>query len=369
MHRVLLALACATALCGTASADVSMLDHQAVKGAAAKAGDKKGARPKATGSVALTDATGLEYFINDNITFSTSSSASGAASEASYVADVAADTLNGGTSPATLNDAFDGFNTMCLSTGTNFGPCVTGNANYVIYNNNGASTRDAACNNRQAVFNPQTIAIGGGTVRLSRKVYVPATDSFARWLNIVTNTGATPVTLNLSIANNLGSDSNTTIVSSSSGNAAAELADTWVSTFQNWSGTTSSDPRLGHVLRGATGAVPLAAVNFANGDDNPFWAYTLTLQPGETRIIANFATGQATRAAAAAKASQLAGFPAVAQACMTPTELSQVANFVAGGTALAAPVAVPAGDRIGWIALGLGLLAAGFWISRRRANV
>lgn len=341
-----------------------MLDHQAVKGAAAKAGDKKGTRPNATGSQALTDALGLEYFINDNITFSTSSSASGAASEASYVAAVAADTLNGGTAMDSLGDGFDGYNTVCLSTGANF-QCRTGNASYVIYNNNGNSTRDAACGNRQVLFNPQTIAIAGGTVRLSRKVYVPATDSFARWLNILTNTGASAVTLNMSVANNLGSDSSTVIVSSSSGNAAAELADTWVSTFQDWSGTTSGDPRLGHVLRGATGAVPLAAINFANGDDNPYWGYTLTLQPGETRIIANFVTGQATRAAAAAKAAQLAAFPAAAQACMTPTELSQVANF---GTAPTATVAVPAGDRIGWIALGLGLLAAGFWISRRRAN-
>src|ERR1700759_4023004 len=40
--------------------------------------------PVATGSVSLIDSAGLEYFINTNITFSTSSSASAAASEASY---------------------------------------------------------------------------------------------------------------------------------------------------------------------------------------------------------------------------------------------------------------------------------------------
>jgi hypothetical protein len=50
----------------------------------------------ATGSYALIDAAGLKYFINTNITFNTTSSASGAASEASYTQAVSASTLNGG---------------------------------------------------------------------------------------------------------------------------------------------------------------------------------------------------------------------------------------------------------------------------------
>ena len=66
-------------------------------------------------------------------------------------------------------------------------------------------------------------------------MFVPTNDSFGRWLNIVTNTGATAATFNLIIANNLGSDNNTVIVTSSNGNATAETTDTWVTSFQNYS--------------------------------------------------------------------------------------------------------------------------------------
>src|SRR5664279_5592330 len=60
-------------------------------------------KPKATGSVALIDNSGLKYFINTNITFSTTSSASGAASEASFTGPIVASTSAGGTTMSTLN--------------------------------------------------------------------------------------------------------------------------------------------------------------------------------------------------------------------------------------------------------------------------
>jgi len=119
-------------------------------------------------------------------------------------------------------------------------------------------------------------------------------------------------------------------VSSSSGDNVADLTDTWVTTFQNFSGTTSSDPRLGHVLQGAGAATPLAGVNFADGDDNPYWGYTLTIAPGETASIVNFAVGQPSKAAAAAKAAELAGFPSSARQCLSSSELASVKNFVSG---------------------------------------
>jgi len=45
-----------------------------------------------TGAISLIDAGGLKYFINTDVTFTTSSSASGAASEASYTHQIAAST-------------------------------------------------------------------------------------------------------------------------------------------------------------------------------------------------------------------------------------------------------------------------------------
>ena len=318
----------AASFCASAVADVSLTDRQALRREAKQARKDGRSQPgtltTATGEDQLIDGSGLQWFVNSNITFATSSSASGAASEASYTGPVIATTASGGTTSSTLNDAFDGYNTLCVSLTGATGPCATGDADYVIYNNNGPATLETG--NRQVALATQTI----GDLAVSRKVYVPATDSFARWMNVFRNDGASPVTFNVITANNLGSDSNTRIVTTSNGDAVPELSDKWVTTFQNYSGTTSSDPRLGHVLQGAGASVPLAGLSFVDNDDNPYWSYTVTLQPGQTGIILNFAVAQPSKAAAAAKSAELAALPASALQEMTAGEQSEVLNFVPG---------------------------------------
>jgi hypothetical protein len=314
-------------LCATATADVSLTDRQALGPRVKQA--RKDQRTASSAAMAdsnsLIDASGLEWFVNSNITFSTSSSASGAVSEASYTGPVQATTVSGGLTSSTLSDAFDGYNTLCVSLTGATGPCGTGDPDYVVFNQNGPATLEAG--GRQVALASQAI----GDLTVSRKVYVPATDSFARWLNVFRNDGAAPVTFNAILANNLGSDSNTVLVTTSDGDAIPELTDKWVTTFQNYSGTTSSDPRLGHVLQGAGAPVALAAVSFMDGDDGPYWSYTLTLAPGETGIIMNFAVAQPSKAAAAAKAAELAAAPVAALASMTADELGAVRNFDLGG--------------------------------------
>lgn len=317
-----------------------------------------------TGEQALIDASGLEYFINTNITFTTSSSASGAASEASYTGSVNADTSGGGTVAATLSDAFDGDGSLCVSTNGGTGPCVSGGGGnlggftYTMYNDNGVGTTE--CGGRQVVLNPQTI----GSLTVQRKVYVPDTDEFVRFLNIVTNNGAAAATVNLISSNNLGSDSGTAITATDSGDTTATTADRWVASFQAFSGTTSSDVRLGHVFYGSGGSVGLGNLTFVDGDDNPFWSYSLTLQPGETRAVAWFTTGQETRAAAAAKSAELAEFGTNAQACLSATEIGQVANFAIAGP-VTPVVEVPTANVYGLIALAALLLGAGLVLFRR----
>jgi len=306
-------------------ADVSLLERRAAGRKSSKG--KPHVPNKATGSIKLIDAQGLQYFINTNITFSTSSSASAAMSEASFSHAVAASTLNGGTTASTLNDAFDGYEAMCLSLNNTVATCETGNANFVIYNKNGPPTTECpgpvSKVNRQVVFPVQT----NGNIQFFRKVFVPDNDQFARWLNYFTNTGGTPQTVTMVTSNNLGSDTNTVIVSSSNGNQTAEVTDTWVTTFQNFSGTTTSDPRLGHVFQQTGAPVQLSGIFFANGNDRPFWGYTFTLAPGQTKIIMNFVTGQPTKAAANAKSAELAGLPPNAVQCLTTTDQQEIVNF------------------------------------------
>ncbi|HRI89037.1 MAG TPA: hypothetical protein PK869_12265, partial [Candidatus Hydrogenedentes bacterium] len=119
------------------------------------------------GSVSLIDASGLEFLINTDVTFATSSNASGAANDAAYTGAVAATTTGGGTVNAALDDAFNGYNSLFV--------------NNVSYNLNGAATLE--CEGRLVEFPEQTI----GDLSVQRKVFVPSDDAFCRWLNIVTN--------------------------------------------------------------------------------------------------------------------------------------------------------------------------------------
>jgi len=310
---LLASLAMLLAVAPALRADVTLTDRQAVEKEARKKmikHEKKGEKARtipnenrgsltATGSQSLIDDSALEWFINSDITFITSSSASGAASEASYTHAVAASTSAGGTTSSTLNDLFDGYNGMAISFSGATGPVSTGNPNYNIYNNNGAASTE--CSGRQVVLGAQII----NNIRVQRKIYVPDNDAFCRWLNIFTNQDTVSRTFNMITGNNMGSDSNTIIVTTSDGDASAEIGDNWVTTMQNYSGGTSPDPRAGHVLKGPGAPVGLANILFTNGDDNPYWAYTLTLTPGETAIIMNFAVGQPNKAAAASSAGLL----------------------------------------------------------------
>jgi hypothetical protein len=278
-------------------------------------------QPHATGSKALIDQAGFKWFINTDITFSTTSSASAGDSEGSYTHAVPASTMNGGTVTSTLNDAYDGYNSLAMS--VNGTVCnSTGTANCTWYNKNGALTA-SDCNSRQLLFPTQVI----DGLNVSRRDYVPSDDHFERILNVFNNPTAAPITVTMSILNNLGSDSNTKITGTSSGDTTPSTADNWVTTFQNFTGTTTSDPRLGHVLQGTGAAVPASGVTFTDGNDNPFWTYDFTVAPGQTRIIGNFAVADGSIAQSKADSARLEALPPAAIECMSQTDLANLANF------------------------------------------
>jgi hypothetical protein len=106
---------------------------------------------------------------------------------------------------------------------------------------------------------------------------------------------------------------------------------------------------------------PLSFIHFVDGDDNPYWTYTVTLNPGQTKIITTFVTGQPSKAAAAAKSAQIAGLPPTTLQCLTPNEVSEIVNFAASATL------VPTLSNLGLAVLCLAL--AGFAMMRlRRRN-
>lgn len=367
MRRILAVAVLSLVTAPLLNADVSIIERREAR---TKAGADKPRRHRhpgaATGSTALTDSQGLKYFINTDLSFSTSSSASGAMSSAAYTHSVAASTSAGGATFSTLTGAFDGYNGLCLSLNNTVTTCSVDDPNFIIYNQNGPATTECpgpvSHVNRQVVFSPQL----AGSIQMSRKVFVPDNDEFARWLNIFTNTGGSPQTVTMVTSNDLGSGTNTVIVSDSKGNTTPDVTDTWVTTFQNFTGSTSNEPRLGHVLQQTGAPVQLAGIFFANGNFNPYWGYTFTLAPGETKIIANFVTGQPTKAEANAKAAELAGLPPNALQCLSTAEQAEIANFNA---APAPPIAtVPTLSWGSLAALVVLLGTAALWFLRRRAT-
>jgi putative cell wall-binding protein len=305
-------------------------------GAAQRDGDVK---PDATGSRSLIDADGMKFFINTDITFSTSSSASAGMSEASGTHAVPASTSAGGMSNTMLEDAYDGYQSLAIYTGAQPpGPVETGNASYDIYNKNGAAPT-AACDGQGLDFPIQTD--GGLGVTMTREVYVSPDDDFARWLDVFTNTGASPVTFDAETANNLGSDNHTTITGTSSNDAVPSTSDDWVTTSAGFQGKTNDKPRLGHIMEGPGASLPLEGVHFANGNDNPYWSYELTIPAGQTEAILNFAVVDGTIAASKADSARLDALPATALECLTPTQESDIVNFSAAPPARSAPPYIP----------------------------
>ncbi len=114
-----------------------------------------------------------------------------------------------------------------------------------------------------------------------RRVYVPQEANFVRYLNVLTNPTGADITVSVEYDTNLGSDSNTTIVATTSGDIIADLADSWAVTNGD-----SRDPIVSHIWDGL-GAMDTVDVLFlsAPGDDDVDWTWdSVTVAPGETKI-------------------------------------------------------------------------------------
>lgn len=272
--------------------------------------------------VALVDASGLEYFINTNVTFSITSSASGAASEASYTRAVPASTSLGGTTMSTLEDAFDGYNAVGIEvSGGGRGKGILP-AGVVMYNNNGAATLENG--GRTVVFNTQSI----DGINVSRKVFVPANNTFARWMTLLHNTGEVDVDIAVYTFGNLGSDENTIIHDTSSGDDVVTSEDSWAVSYQDYENNAkgvvniSTDPRLAHIF------FDVDDISFIAGDDITQWVTSFELPVGERRIVLNYVSGMPNLPSAEAMARALANPNTAANAkdFMTADERRDVVN-------------------------------------------
>jgi MYXO-CTERM domain-containing protein len=264
-----------------------------------------------TGIHTLTDASGLEYWIADDATWSTTYSASGALTDATYTTWVTASTVSGGTTTSSyMYDSFDAYGLIKIDGDSYWG--------------NGPATFE--CGDRQLVYGTQAM----GDLSVWRKVYVPDDDAFARMLVFLENDTKKDVSAKVGFTGNLGSDNGTTVKADSSGDAVVDLSDNWAVSMQDFSyaGTFySSDPRLGHVWQNGFGSVVADEITLEEKNEDFHWRFTVTVPAGKTIALMTYVTGQPTIAAAEAQAIALFGMPSTATECMTKDELAQVINF------------------------------------------
>jgi hypothetical protein len=146
-------------------------------------------------------------------------------------------------------------------------------------------------------------------ITVNRTIYAPADQNYLRYYDRFTNSTETPLVLNAVFGGNLGSDSDTTLSRTSSGDSTLTLGDHWAITFENAqlnpAGPVQNDPVVG-VLFGNTSALQGFASRwegsvFTNtwvpysgespniyGNDGLSYRFQFTLQPGQTSALMYF---------------------------------------------------------------------------------
>jgi len=181
---------------------------------------------------------------------------------------------------------------------------------------------------REVVYPEETLA----GLEVSRKVFVPATGAgFARFLSILRNAGAAPVTTTYTFGGNLGSNGNTFVFTTSSGDATVTTADRWAVSNDSDGDATQErfDPTVGTIWDGfAPGAAQTATTTtFVNGDDGPEFDYDVTVPPGSTFVFLHAVVQRESDASAVAAATELSAGLSDVFAGMSLAELSQLRNW------------------------------------------
>jgi Ca2+-binding RTX toxin-like protein len=214
------------------------------------------------------------------------------------------------------DDSWDEWGSLYIGSTADDAPLNTA---YSSFDDNSCTREDGG---RELVF-PQLTVNG---LLVQRKLFVPASGlPGGRILTLVTNPSGSPVTTTVQYSStndndgDLGSDNQTGVRSSSSGDATFTPADLWAVTSDHafLGGTVNSDLALAHVVDGSGGSDRVDHIVAADPStelDNLVYRWdNITILPGQTAAIMAFEVQQgvpdgnasAEDAAAAAAAQQV----------------------------------------------------------------
>jgi len=162
-------------------------------------------------------------------------------------------------------------------------------------------------------------------LEVTRKVFVPATGYFARYLEILNNPTNADITVGVEVAADLDSEATTLVVD--------QQPDQWIVTDDDADNDRwpSSDPALAHVFAGVgvgvTLAPPLTTVPSASSDTLKYRWQTVTVPAHQRVAVMHFAVQQPSQTAAHASAIRLSQLPPEALADLSAEEIAAIGNF------------------------------------------
>lgn len=241
-----------------------------------------------------------------------------------FEADLEGDIFDGahGATGVWRDDAFDGYGRLLVD--------VTGGGAGAFYAAPGSDDCGREEGGREVTF-PAVVIEG---LEVSRKLYVPAAGpGFARWLDILRNPGAAPLTVTVRFLGNLGTDADpppptTAIFGTSSGDNTVTVSDTWATTDDNGAG---GDPQIAHVWDEANGGRPDGpeAITLAAANENFDVQYSnVSVGPGETAVFMHLAALRSTRATATEAAQALQSGSGMVFHGMSPAEGDSLRNWI-----------------------------------------
>ncbi len=296
--------------------------------------------------VELKDSNGTKYNVNTQVVpLSSFSNASGALTNATFVKAVTVTNYYIGFTPwfgflttyttqhqvnVPLTPSFDGFNGLLIT-------AVNGQKLVVpLVFNPGQALASQDCpdsNGKNKQLNFATQTFDAQSLTLSRKVYVSSGEEWARWLNIVTNTGPVSKQVTITLLGLIASGANTYVVTTSSGDKSLTIGDTWFTSAQSVpQGTTSFEPSIGYVVQGPGATTPVSNLGISTTSSPPgkaAFSYTATIPAGGSVIVMTFVTvqGKSKEAKSTCEGIVTTPLPSSAIKCVSEQELSQIVNF------------------------------------------
>ncbi|MFL6388274.1 MAG: carboxypeptidase regulatory-like domain-containing protein [Terriglobales bacterium] len=210
---------------------------------------------------------------------------------------------------------------------------------------------------------------------VTRKVYVPQDGYFVRYLEVLKNSGGSPVTVDVRLTSNYRFISKVQngftfnreprIIATSSGDTLLGVSDPtardhWVAVDDDEDGdpflSSTNLPASAHVFDGPNAPLVVSDAQYNIDFNNNFGQLTetwrgVTVPPGGEIIFMHFASQQTSRTAALASAQRLDQLPPEALAGLAPAELAAIQNFVVptGGVSTLTPLPAISGSITGQV--------------------